>query len=221
MTIYNFSGITVVLTIQEKTYRLSAFEKLELKLSSGEYPISAYTAYSDGTPRLKESLYRRHHGGHWTRIYPASTATLWVEGGAELTIRSGKQLLRDVSGYEQVLLEFECQNCELTERRDGFVNESIPKRLIRGCKVRIALTWLLALMIMAIGVTVTVLLAGVIWESAPLTENVFLELLPILSAPFAAIYLIVREARNFHFIKICKNYPILKLTNEVTDYDDL
>lgn len=220
MTIYNFAGATVVLTIDEKTYKLAPLEKLELKLS-GEYPLSGYIAYSDGTPVEKQSHYRRHDGGNITRIYPASTATLWVEGGAEINLRTQKRALRGVSGYEQVLLEFECQNCELSERRDGFLNESIPQTLIRGCKIHVGFTWFLALLIMAIGIAFTVLLAGVIDQSAPMTESVFAEIFPMLVAPFVAIYLIVREARNLHFIKICKNIPILNSSNEVTDYDDL
>jgi hypothetical protein len=224
MTIYNFAGATVMLTIEEKTYKLAPYEKRVLKLPTGEYAISAYIAYSDGTPVLKKSYYRRHDGGNITHIYPATTANLWVESSAELNIRSWKQSLRGVSGYEQILLDFECQNCELSERRDGFVDASVPKALIRSCKIHIGFTWFLALLIMVIGVAFTVLLAGVIGESAPMTESVLMEIFPMLVAHFAAIYLIIREARNLHFIKICNSYPILNLStesNEVIDNDDL
>ncbi len=221
MTIYSYVMGTVVLMIEGKTYQINGPDKVEIKLPSGDYTFSAYIAYSDGTPVLKQTFSRRYNGGSFTRIYPATTGILSVGGKAELNIRSGSSALRGVSGYEQTLLEFECQNCELTNRRDGFLNESIPKMLIRGCKFRIGFMYFLAVLIMAIGVAFTVLLSGVIGEAAPMTENEFLEILPVLLSPILAVIVIAQETRNLHFIKICKNFPILNIPNEVIDYDDL
>ena len=221
MTVYSYIMGSIVLQIGDQIYPIQGPDKVVIKLPEGDYPFLMYFAYSDGAPIIKQTFTKRYDGGTFTMIYPAFSGTLRVSAKAEMNIRASESFFRGVKGYVQYLPEFETVNCELTDCCHGFLDEFIPKRLIRGCRIKAVLCYILALIWLAMGVTFTVLLAGVLSESAPMTENQFLDILPMLLSPILSVITIAQTTRNLQFIKICKNIPILNIPNEVTDYDDL
>lgn len=219
MTIYSYVSATVMLHIGDQTYRIDGPNKMEIKLPRGEYPFTAYIAYSDdGTPVIEEVMYHGRYQHSTVRYFLATTGKLWVDGMAELNIRNRRSVFHGTSRMEQEVLTFETQNCELTDRRDGFLFADTPKSIIRSCKFKVAMMYIFSLLVMAAGITFTVLLAGVLDEAGPMSEGEFYEVLPMLIAPVAAVIFIAQTKQDINFIKQCQKIPVLM---EEPRHDDL
>lgn len=218
MTVYSYVSSTVLFFIGDQAYRIDGPDKIEIKVPAGEYPFTAYIVYSDDeSPVIQQHYYHRYEK-NVTRYFLATTGTLWVDGQAELTIRSTCSAFSGVTRMEQVMLSFETQNCELKDRRNGFLSPTIPKSIIRGFKVRMVFTYIFAVLIMVIGIVFTVLLSTVLDEAGPMSESEFIDILPILISPVLAVVVLAQSTRDRNFIKICRKIPIL---TEEKHYDDL
>ncbi len=210
MMIYNTVDNPVIITLGDKTYRMERDSELELKIPSGEYFIRLHKV--DRKDRLITTEYSgggRHSRGT-TYICLGMTALLNLRKDTKVCIRETEEQLVTIPSefYEQLRFDVLVDNGELTHRQDGYLDNSVSKKMTRNFYVGL-IGSIIGNMIVAVGGCV---LAGMLLdffrENGASKEDV-LELLFIILVPILCVGGIVISFSKFKRADVFKQIPIL------------
>ncbi len=240
MMIYNTVDDPIIVTLGDKSYRMERDSELEVKIPSGEYYFQIYKL----DPRTDEPLRKfktdvypaTHvdlHRGKWKRtagmavdehcnstvICYGVAALLRMRRDTKLYIREvyADRLLFKVSSERYFTQNFDLtvENGELTQRKDGCVDELTRQKLIRSVYWEIGFTFFCNLLCIA---AIALLLY---WLSSNgkfyITANIKAALGYIFLPIFFAICLIY-DLCKLRKVKELKNLPLLPTK---ADYDYL
>lgn len=219
MMIYNTVDYPVIVTIGEHTFRMERDSELELKIPSGEYSFRIHKVDRKGRPILR----RYQSGGRYSRgttiICLAASALLAVRRDTKIYFREKTEPLISISAehYKQDVFDILIDNGEINNRSDGYLDESIRKKMMLKFKLELIGSTISHLFLIAMCFVVLYLLPDVL-STYEMTENDFLEILPFILAPILAVYLIIRDISQSRKIHIFRDIPVLP---EKVDYDYL
>lgn len=217
MMLYNTVDYPVILTIGDKTYRMERDSELELKIPSGEYPFRIHKLDRRDRPILRRYIAGGRHRRNTTVICLAAMGVLSVRRDSKIYFREKTEPLISLSTeyYKQEVYDILIENGEIRDRKDGYLDAEIGKKMVRSFIFEVVGASLGHLFLIGACVFFLIVLRQVAAEHG-LSEGDFVELLPAIIAPPLAIFFLYRDllaCRNLH---IFKDIPVLP---EEIDYD--
>lgn len=219
MMIYNTVDYPVIVTIGEHTFRMERDSELELKIPSGDYPFRIHKLDRKGNPILRRYLSGGRYSRGTTIICLAASALLTVRRDTKIYFREKTEPLISISSeyFKQEVYDILIENGEINHRSDGYLDESIRKKMIRKFQFELIGSTISHLLLIVSCFAVLYLLPEVL-SAYEMTENDLWEILPFVLAPILGVYLVIRDISQSRKIHIFRDIPVI---SETIDYDYL
>ncbi len=241
MIIYNTLECPVVLTLEDKTYRIEEESELEVKISSGDHYFSAYKLHPDtGEPMRKYKS--DYYPGEYTEVYRGKvvrsngvrydrhrnvTAICLGASGTLTMNRATKLYIRDMLADHTILripserycadvLDFLVEEGEISHRKDGCVDDLTRQKIMRSFWIQLISS--------LVGGFLVIALSAVMWGIMAMRGGMTTDLLLLMTThpdmmlytigPIAAIVWIVINLFNIRKRHQLKDLPMLPTKEE-------